>query len=731
MATKPENEQEFTDADFSAAQAAEDFTFEDFLAAQRAETEAAESLLPRPPTDPIPQIGAPEAAINSAANTVPFGRLLTDIGIGGQVAAAPRLGRLLPRALAAKLPGVVPGPGATLTPQARAELQAMGESVPEEPPLPDLVQSHRDARDLRRARTELGEIQRPLSSALGKTAGLGLSILAPLPGFKGGAPASAPLLHRVGSGLLSGGKTGAAYGALAGLTDGAADLTRPSEQTAVQAGKDVALGSLVGGGFGAAVGGAIPAAQELWRGLIKPSVSALYLRAKGVPLSIGQMEPRSATAQFEEAATSVGGVGTAIKNVRDQARPGWQNAVLDEARPPGMQRLDVSKPVDERLSDAYEGFQAAYAPAKGLQLEPRTSEGVPLLSRPPPQPAPPLPTPANAQPTPAPSPNPAAPRAPAGSGDFKQGKDGKWRDPKGRFVPLERLPPELRPVAAPKTPDAPEYGPREPKPAFEAAADDQSIAATDEQRNVVRKFLRNQLTLLGDADTGTVSSDRLLKMRSNIREEIRAKNKAQDFDVARLLSRAEDELSDVIESSVPASVRDGVRAADAQYRQYKIVEDAVAKSGDQPDGFTPAQLSAAIRASTERGRYARGDGGTLRDLAAHGREVLDSKVPPTGARLLTIGPGRYLTTPMALAANTSGGQRFMLGQTPVQRYLQSKEALLAEVLRHTPSEAVAREVVEPDETPPAASRAMPGQPLESENMRRQRALAEAIRRLGR
>lgn len=669
------------------------------------------------------QISPAEATINSGANNVPFGRPLVDVSSAISLSAAKPLGRLLPDALARRLPGVVAGPGATLTPQARAELEAMGEEVPQEPnpaDEPDLVDTYRNARDLRRARTELGELQRPVSSGLGTLAGLGLSALAPLGAFR--AAPNATILGRA----LAAGKTGAAYGALSGLTDGAADLTRPSEATAMQAGADVLRGAGTGGALGFAAGFAVPAGRALYRGITEPSAAAKYLRGKGVDLTIGQMEPRGAVNQFEEASTSAGGVGPAIKNMRDAARPSWQNAVLDEARPPGMDRLDPALPVDERLSKAYEGFNAAYAPARGLQVEPRTPGGVPLLERPPRQPAPPLPTPGVEAPPPRPQVTPEG---------YKLGADGRYRDPKGRFVPLEKLPPELRPP--PKAPDAsPEFGPVEAKPAFEAIVDDPSVLVDQNTRDSVRKYLTNQLTVLGDdAAEGTVKSDALLKMRSNIREEIRAKNKAQDFDSVRLLSRAEDELTGVINSSLPSETREALRAADTQYRRYKTVEDAVARSGDQPDGFTPAQLSAAIRANTEKGAYARGKGDELRKLARAGREVLDQKSPPTGARILTMGPTGYLTPLFALGANTPSGQRFMLGELPIQRGLQSAEARMAKLLSaRVPHEAVARGALpEPEQPllpppPPNMSVGKPAQVL-TEEQRKQLALSEAIRRM--
>ena len=102
---------------------------------------------------------------------------------------------------------------------------------------------------------------------------------------------------------------------------------------------------------------------------------------------------------------------------------------------------------------------------------------------------------------------------------------------------------------------------------------------------------------------------------------------------------------------------------DAQYRQYKLVEDAISRSGDQPGGFTPAQLSAAVRAATPKAAYGRGAGGPLRELAAAGRQTMDQRSPPTGQRLAALG-----TAWMPWLLNTAPGKAVALGETRPQRW---------------------------------------------------------------
>lgn len=490
----------------------------------------------------------------------------------------------------------------------------------------------------------------------------------------------------------------------------------------MQAGWDVLRGGATGGAFGLASGFAIPAAQALYGGITKPGAAADFLRKRGVTLTIGQMEPRSAVAQWEEAATSAGAAGPAIQRMRDASKTSWQGAVLDEARAPGMDPMDRSLPIPQRMASIDAGFEPAYAPTKNIQMEPRTSAGVPLLERPPRQPAPPLPTPGVEAPPPRPAVTPEG---------YKLGADGRYRDPKGRFVPLEKLAPELRPP--PKAPDAPEFGPQEQPSAFTSVVDDPTVIVDQNKRDEVRRFLKNQLTVLReDAVDGTVNSNALTKMRSNIRKEIR--RKSEDADAVNLLESAEDQVTDVIESSLPQSARDALRAADSQYRKFKVVEDAVYQSKDQPDGFTPHQLSTAIRKGEEKGRYTQGGGGDLRDLAANAREVFDMRIPPTAARMLALGPGKYIFPPLALALNTPRGQQFMLGELPSQRALRTAEGRMAALLSgRVPHEAVARAAL-PEPEGPQMSVASAAQldsirPPLTEEQRKQLALSEAIRRM--
>lgn len=599
-----------------------------------------------PPSPQEAPVGPGETFLNRAANAIPLGHPLVDTSVAIQRTAADVLGRVLPRSVASRLPGAVAEPGARIPPAARAEMERLGIPV-EDAPNPSLLDAYRQARNIRNLRTEVGAQENPVASPIGTATGTGLSAMLRLPSFASG--------QKLASQVLSGAKTGAAYGALTGLTEGDADLTRGEVGKALQ---NALVGGTAGGVMGAAVPAALSGGRSLWRGIVKPTQAAQYLRSKGVPLTVGQMNPKSKLAQLEEVATSYGGIGPEIEAQRAAGSAGWQNVVLDEARPPGMPRLNTELPISERLADAYAGFDDAYAPSRGVQVTPKTSSGVPL--------APPV------EPPPAPRPR---------------------KVPRGEKAPVI-LDEFGRPMARPEPAPIPEPPPSPPS-VFDTVVQDPSVLATADERGVVKRFLDNELTLLSrQADGGTVSSDAILKMRSNVRDALADKMKAAQFDQAKLLQNAERQLTDVLESSLPPESMAALRAADAKYAQYKRVEDAVARSGDQPDGFTPSQLSAAVRASMEKGAGARGGGGELRSLAAAGRKVFDARVPKTGARLLaTFPPLRWPMAVMSYSANLPGPQRFLLGETAPQRAGQSVEAALANFIRRNPSEAVAREML--------------------------------------
>jgi hypothetical protein len=246
-------------------------------------------------------------------------------------------------------------------------------------------------------------------------------------------------------------------------------------------------------------------------------------------------------------------------------------------------------------------------------------------------------------------------------------------------------------------------GPDIPLPALmQAAVGSKGTMANTATRRKVGAWLQNELT----AFDGT--SDSLLKIRSNIRSAARDATSGaatmEDKATADLLGNAEGAITSSLESQLPKGALATLRSADSKYGQYKTVEAAVAAAKDSPNGFSPHQLSTAVKSGMSQGAYARGGGGSLRDMAAQGREVFQQVTPPTGARLATIAPMAVaavhspLTMVPALGgalalSTTKTGRRIAAGATAPQKAMaalsdksigqlskQDREAL-AQVLR--------------------------------------------------
>lgn len=194
---------------------------------------------------------------------------------------------------------------------------------------------------------------------------------------------------------------------------------------------------------------------------------------------------------------------------------------------------------------------------------------------------------------------------------------------------------------------------------FSNAAKDRGVQATDATRSSTADWLDNQITQIKPNDIGAVDSAQLLKLRSGIRTQIR-KNRLSGSpdkaDSADLLENAEQSVTQSLEQQLPPDALDALRAADAQYGTYKVIENAVAKAKDNPNGFTPENLSQAIKEATEKGAYARG-GGRLRDFSRDAKETMSPTVPQTGALLAGLGTAAgvaathpYASIPLSMGA---------------------------------------------------------------------------------
>jgi hypothetical protein len=187
-------------------------------------------------------------------------------------------------------------------------------------------------------------------------------------------------------------------------------------------------------------------------------------------------------------------------------------------------------------------------------------------------------------------------------------------------------------------------------------------------------------------------SDDLLQLRSDIRARARAANLKSDTDsghVANINGRADQAVTQALNSQLPPEPLAALKSADSNYGNYKIIENAVAKSKDNLAGLTPQKLSQAVYDAVPDAAYARGGGGTLRDLAQAGTEVFQNVSPPTGARIATLGAGAgaalhpYVGIPAATAAlgltGTTTGRALAAGSTAPQQAAQK----LVSALRST------------------------------------------------
>ncbi len=430
-----------------------------------------------------------------------------------------------------------------------------------------------------------------------------------------GAVGSALALGGAGEGLLGAMGVGAGYGAAGGFgSSRATDLKGAL--------KDTLAGGVIGAAGGAVARGMGSLLTKAVRGVIRPGATAETLRELGVDtskLTLGQMNPEGAMAQIEEAGQHAIGSGNVIRGQREAGLKAWRDAVLNRSTAPYQPLTGGS--ATEQLDAANRGFRTAYD-AVGEN-----------------------------------------PIATAGPGQQSVGDQ------------LRR--------------------------AFGQAVDNPNVLSTDADRAGVGRYLDNQASALRFTPGETRTVGDLQGVRSDIRHVLKQAlgGASPDYARAQMLRDAESAVTGQIEHSLPESERAALRAIDARYASHKTIEDAVRRAGDSQAmqsavsdevskathsastsnvGLMPQHLSAAIKAATERGSYARGAGGDLRELAVAGAKALQAKTPPTGARaLMQLIPGsHYVQAPLAAMANMSPVKNALLGQTAAQEHVQALIAAL-------------------------------------------------------
>jgi hypothetical protein len=208
---------------------------------------------------------------------------------------------------------------------------------------------------------------------------------------------------------------------------------------------------------------------------------------------------------------------------------------------------------------------------------------------------------------------------------------------------------------------------------FKQAVRDRSTLVKKDDVGSVARFLNNELSAI--QGRGIIKSEDLLRIRSNIREQLRARDISSGAE--RLLINAEKAVTDSLDSQLPADAMSALKAIDNQYAKFVVFRRAVEK-GKEFD-FTPNQLSLAVKEATDAGEYAAG-GGRLREISNPAADVFSTTQPKTGRMVATLGAlglGGYsayqdptgAALPLAglgLLYGTSAGRRLAMGQSAAQ-----------------------------------------------------------------
>jgi hypothetical protein len=227
-------------------------------------------------------------------------------------------------------------------------------------------------------------------------------------------------------------------------------------------------------------------------------------------------------------------------------------------------------------------------------------------------------------------------------------------------------------------------------PLSQAMAIPRQAAADSKSRRYVQNFIDNELSRIKGRQ---LTSGDLLDIRTNIRAKLRDLSGNQNFpDAETLLENAEKKATEVLESQLPPDAMKSLRAVDAKYGNFKVLENAIVRSKDRPDAFTPAQFSMAVKESAgSKGQYASG-GGRMRDIAAESVDVFSPRNPLTGAQQPSQLVGYMAAIPAAAIYSDKGRKlgSVLAGQTEIQRKIQDFERAFRRKLSAQEREDLAR-----------------------------------------
>jgi hypothetical protein len=414
---------------------------------------------------------------------------------------------------------------------------------------------------------------------------------------------TAAVPQTAGTGLLARAGNSAAQGAAVGAAYGAA--------SGDDAG-DVAGGALVGGGAGAAlplVGAGLRATAEVpLRAIqkklaLRPTPSAALLEREGVKLTTGQKAPESTLGVIERASADQ---PFGLAPQRSSAEESFMRIAQNKGAAPGAQ-VPTSNDLQGRLGQLFEGFDQAYGPLKGKPVDPA-----------------------------------AVAKLPGAASMPGRGVDA--RTAAGVKAEVENALTVIG-IKPPASPHAHGHGGAPAKP-----------------QGLLDQYGREIPPAAKPPPKATVGD--LMKVRENIRAEIRAARQGQDFDRIRLLEGAEDVVTEGIEGALAPAERAALQATDRQYARLMTATNAAPAGRTE---FTPGQYLRQVEKSAGRRNFKKGEAGDLQDLGEAARETF-TNAPMTGFRpgvLASLPGARYWGAPISRLANSPGGQRFLFG-APVQ-----------------------------------------------------------------
>ena len=401
---------------------------------------------------------------------------------------------------------------------------------------------------------------------------------------------------------------GPRMGTLAGASEYGSTASKEPLERAEGAGVAAAGGILLGG----TMAGALPNPAALMPrpgvettvrpGRLPTTSAARTLQAEGVEgLTTGQRSPPSSFLSQLEAVSEHNPLG--MKAERDAAKQSFMRTAQNKGIAPGAEP-PVSTDLQGRLKELLEGFGPAYDAIKGKPIPPEVVADLPSAASMP-----------------------------------RRGVDARTAGAVKTEVEnaLSVLGPEFKPPAP-----AHAHGGHGAPPAAPQGLVDQFGSPIPPPPKPPPK------ATAGD----------LLKVRENIREQVRTARQSQDFDRLRLLDQAEDVVTEALEKSLTPEEAAALRATDRQYARAMTAANA-APPGQT--GFTPLQYLKQVEKSAGRRSFKKGEAGDLQDLGEAGREVF-TDAPLTGFRgaVMSAVPGmKYLSAPVSRLVNSPGMQRFL------------------------------------------------------------------------